>query len=156
MAYSTAAAVRKETPFKDTTNISDALITQKIAEADNLINSMIGGQYALPLASTPIILVNLSKKIAGLMLYRDQATNIEVQPGMQVKDDWDVQMETLKSISIRRIKLTDDTTGLELVLNSSALPYGFPNTSSSDPSSPDNTSPAFTRSQASLFNKNRF
>ncbi len=146
MAYCVAADVRKETFFKDTTNIQDALITQKIAEADKFINSMIRKAYVLPLSSTPAIIVNLSKKIAAIYLYKDQSTNIEIQPGVSTKDEFLIQIDILKSIQKRKITLTDDNEN-EFPLTKSALPVFYPNAASSVPGTPNGTAPAFTRNK---------
>jgi hypothetical protein len=64
MPYSTAANVRIQSPFKDSTLVSDAYVGQKIDEADSIINAAISEVYDLPLASTPDIIESLSKAIA--------------------------------------------------------------------------------------------
>jgi len=143
MPYSLASDVRKQTPFKDTTLINDAYITQKIAEADDLINSVIGGVYKLPLSTVPNIIVDLSKEIAGLIIFREQDVNIEVQPGIKVEDQWKIQMEILSAIGTRKIKLFGDG-GTELQINSSGTISGYPTTSSSSPDADNSTQPKFT------------
>ncbi len=143
MAYSTPTDVRNETFFKDTTNILDSLITQKIAEADKLINSMIARVYVLPLSYTPDIIVNISKKIAAIYLYKDQSTNIEIQPGLTTKEEWAIQLDILKTIQKRGIILAD-ANEVELPLKKAALPQGYPNLSSSaTPVSAGGTAPVF-------------
>lgn len=140
MGYSSEADVRAQSPFKDSTLINSAYVVQKIAEADAIINGTIGGTYTLPLSSTPDIIVDLSKEIATLLIFREQNKNIEVQPGMDLYKAWEVQMALLQAIASRTQKLFSSA-GVELPLSAAALPYGFPN--SSDP----DAGPAFTRNQ---------
>ena len=143
MAYSVEADIRKQSPFKNATLITPSYVNQKIDEADAIINGMIGGTYQMPLVYVPPIIVNLSKQLTTLILFREQDINIEVQPGIDIEAEWKVQMSTLESIAKRAIKLLN-ASGVELALNSSALPSGYPNNASSDPSSPSDTSPKFT------------
>lgn len=143
MPYSTVADIRKESPFKDDLNITDAYIGQTIDEADSIINGAIGGVYQLPLSPVPESIVSLSKDIAILLLFLDQNTNIEVQPGVSVKDEWDAKMAMLKAIGLRTQKLFDDD-GVELPLTEAALPQFYPNSASSDPSAENSTAPKFS------------
>jgi len=155
MPYCTEADIRNQSPFKDTTNISSAYITQKIAEATDLINSTIGGAYQLPLSSTPDIIANLAKEITTLIIYREQDKNIEVQPGLEIEKAWKIQMDTLLAIAKRQIKLFDSSTGVEFSLTSAATVYGYPNAASSDASASNNTAPRFTMAQSSIMGRNQ-
>lgn len=143
MAYSAVAAIRTESPFKDSVSISDTYVTQKISEADSIIDSLIGEAYELPLSSTPNIIVNISKALAIGLLFQEQNTNIEVEPGLSVADYIKAQMDTLSAISARKIKLFDSS-GNELPVRDSALPSSYPNTVSSDPAAVNSTAPKFT------------
>ena len=143
MSYSAVAAIRTESPFKDSVSISDAYVTQKIAEADGIINSLVGEAYELPLSSTPDIIVNISKALTIGLLFQEQNTNIEVEPGLSVADYIKAQMDMLSAISSRKIKLFDSS-GDELPVRDSALPSSYPNATSSDPSATNSTAPKIT------------
>lgn len=144
MSYSSIADLRIQTPFKDSTLITDAYITQKISEADSIINAAIGETYDLPLASTPEIIENLSKNIATCLLLQEQNLNIEVQQGVSIKDFWDTQMSILESLRTRKLKLFDDS-GDELALTSRIVPQFYPDEASE--TSDDPTAPLFTINQ---------
>lgn len=146
MAYSVEADQRTQSPFKDTVNIPAAYITQKIAEADDIINSVIGGTYVLPLSVVPQTIVDISKALTTLLLYREQSMNLEVFPGIDVTKQWELQMKLLDAIGKRTKKLLD-TNGVELQLQASALPSGYPNSASSSPSAVNSTAPKFTMNQ---------
>lgn len=146
MAYSSAADVRTQTPFKDTVNVETAYIAQKIAEADSLIDSVLAGVYVLPLSSTPEIIENLSKAIATCYLLREQNTNIEIEPGVSVEDFWKIQEEVLEAIRKRQIKLTD-TSGVELPISDTIKPSYYPTDSSSDPGAENSTAAKFSMNQ---------
>ena len=148
MSYVTETDIRNQSPFKDVTNISSVYITTKIAEAGDLVDSMIGGTYNLPLLTTPNIIATLCKEITTLIIYREQSKNIEVQPGMEIEKAWQIQMDMLKAIAKREVKLFDATTRIELSLSAAALPGSFPNASTSDSSSDNSTAPRFTMAQA--------
>lgn len=144
--YSTEADVRTQAPFKDDTLITDAYITQKIAEADDLIDSMIGQVYQLPLSSNPDTIVYLSKAITTCFLYREQNTNFEVEPGVSIEDFKDNLIQTLEMIRTRKIKLFDSS-GAELALTGITSPQFFPTDASSDPSAENTTAPKLTMNQ---------
>lgn len=146
MAYSLEADQRTQSPFKDTVNIPAAYISQKIAEADDIINSVIGGTYVLPLSVVPQTIVDISKALTTLLLYREQSMNLEVFPGIDVTKQWELQMMLLDAIGKRTKKLLD-ANGVELQLQPSALPSGYPNASSSSPSALNSTAPKFTMNQ---------
>lgn len=144
MAYSTVAAIRTESPFKDSVSIPDTYVTQKITEADGIINSLVGEAYVLPLPSTaPDIIVSISKALAIGLLFQEQNTNIEVEPGVSVADHIKAQMDMLSAISARKIKLFDSS-GNELAVRDSALPSSYPNVTSSDPAAVNSTAPKIT------------
>lgn len=146
MAYCLEADIRKQSPFKDVLLITPAYVTQKIAEADNIINGAIGGTYTLPLNPVPDTIVNISKELTTLIIFQEQDKNIEVQPGINIQAEWKTLMDALNAIALRKLKLFDSN-GIELPLNSSALPSGYPNNTSSDPSYPNSTAPRFTMGQ---------
>lgn len=146
MPYSLQADVRTQTPFKDSTLIGDAYITQKIAEADGIIDAVIGEVYVLPLASTPEIIESLSKALASCLLIQEQDTNIEVQPGIKIADFLKTQMDILEGIRTRKLKLFDGS-GDELPLRDRVLPGFYPDATSSDPAATNSTAPKFTMNQ---------
>ncbi len=146
-AYCTESDIRKDSPFKDTVNITPAYVASKIADATNIIDATIGGIYVLPLSAVPSIIASLAKEITTLLLFRAQNKNIEVAPGVSVEAAWGVQMGLLKAISTRAQKLFDPTTNQELPLNTSALPNGYPNAASSV----NVTAPRFTMAQSAIF-----
>jgi len=146
MAYSLVAEIRAQTPFKTSTLISDAEITQKIAEADNMIDSYIGQVYILPLTETPNIIKSISKDITALMLYDDQNKNFEVQPGISIETEWERIINALKSIQIREMKLYDSD-GAELALSDRIKPQFYPTAASSAVDSTDQTGAKFTINQ---------
>lgn len=146
MSYSTAADVRTQSPFKDSTNITAAYITQKIAEADALIDSIIIEVYVLPLEETPEIIENLSKAIATAFLLKEQNTNIEVEPGVSLSDFWQLQMDILEGIRTRKLKLVG-ADGTELALQDRISPRFYPTESSSAADAEDTTAPKFTMNQ---------
>lgn len=143
MPYSTVADVRRESPFKDSVNITDAYITQTISEADSIINNAISSAYAVPLSEVPEAIESLSKDIAILLLFMDQNTNMEVQPGVNITDEWTAKMKMLEAIGLRKVHLLGSD-GVELELASSAVPSSYPNNTSSEPSATDSTAPRFT------------
>lgn len=144
--YSLEAAVREQTPFKDDTLVLDSYITQKIAEADDMIDSYIGQVYQLPLTSNPDLIVNISKGLTSCFVYQEQNTNFEVEPGVSIEQLCKRMMETLELIRIRKIKLLDSN-GDELPLTGISNPKFFPTNHSSDPSTANNTGPKFTINQ---------
>lgn len=146
MPYSTVANVRIQSPFKDSVAITNAYVTQKIAEADQMIDSVIGGTYVLPLSETPEIIESLSKNIASLLLFKEQNPNIEVAPGISIDEAWKDAMAMLEAIRTRAYKLFD-TTGVELPLQTSSLPKFYPNDASSEPDATNTTQPRATMNQ---------
>ena len=146
MAYSVVANIRAQTPFKSSTLISDAEITQKIAEADGMIDSYIGQVYTLPLSETPEIIKSISKDLSAVMLYDDQNKNFEVQPGININDEWERILSALKSIQSRELKLYD-TAGSELTLADRIKPKFYPTEASSASDSTEQTGAKFTINQ---------
>lgn len=144
MAYSTVANVRKNTGLSNSTNISDAFITAKIAYADAVINSKIGGVYSLPLASTPDLIAFLSLEICSAMLYMGEY-------GEELQDSdkgWDKRMkianDILDDIQSQKTKLYNTSTGEEYARASLLNPSFYPTEISSDPETEDSTAPYLT------------
>jgi phage gp36-like protein len=147
MAYTTEAIVRAQSPFKNSTNITSTYISRKIVEATSIIDSLIGSAYVLPLATVPEIIASIAETLTVLMIYREQSTNVEVEPGLNVEDAWNAQIELLKSIAKRELNLVDPATGIELTIVSSKRLGFYPNQASSDSSDSDSTAPYFTMNQ---------
>jgi len=129
MPYTTAAIIRVESPFKDSTNIDDTYVNRAIAQADSLINSYIGSRYTLPLDSTPSIIQDLSTQLAIYFLFTDQNTNIEIASGVDVTDGMDLAMQTLKAIKKGELQVFDSS-DVELALRTTAKPMGYPTATS--------------------------
>lgn len=147
MAYSTEANVREQSPFKDSVNISSTYITQKISEADSVINAAIGQAYVLPLTTVPDIIEGLSEAITILTIFQEQNPNAEVEPGLSVKDALEYQQDILEKIRTRKLQLFDPTTGDELPIRGRKRLGFYPSAASSDASDVsniDSTEPKFT------------
>ena len=140
MAYTTEAIVRVESPFKDSSNIDTTYVTRAIAQADNLIDGVIGEVYSLPLSETPGLIQDLSTQLAVYNLYKDQNTNIEIASGVDFTDALEEAMNLLESIRTRKIKLFDST-GSELSLTDRVKPKFYPTQASTDDG---DTEPLFT------------
>lgn len=138
--YSTIANIRTQSAFKDSDKVADTYITRKITEADNIIDSIIGEVYDLPLSETPGIIQNISESLVALLLYQEQNPNIEVQPGINVIEEWNMNIETLEKIRERKIKLYDSN-GDELTITDRIKPQYIPNdtTTSADADADDYT-----------------
>lgn len=143
MAYTSEAILRAQSPFKNSTNIDTTYITRKITEADNIINASIGELYVLPLSSTPGIIASLSEAIAICLLFKEQDSNIEVQPGIDVEEIWKAQMDILNSIRTKKLKLFD-TDGNLLTMRSSSRMGFYPTQASSDAQDITSTAPKFS------------
>lgn len=131
MAYSTVANIRTETGFKNSTNITDAYVTQKIAEADSIIDSKIVDVYSLPLASTPDIIVFISKEIASGLLYLDQYGEEIEDSALDGQKKIDYAMKVLDDIQSRKMKLLDSN-GDELSVSNLLQPAFYPTQTSTD------------------------
>jgi len=130
MPYSTSAEIRVQSPFKNATNIDGTYIDRKIAQADSIIDSAIGEVYDLPLAETPSVIQSLSESITILLLFLEQNTNIEVQPGVNVTDEWALQMELLEKVRTRKLKLYDSA-GDPLAASQDSISF-YPTQASTD------------------------
>lgn len=170
MSYSQVSDQRNESPFKDTLNIPDAHIQEKIYEADDIINGAISDVYILPLQYptgtnfTPPSIIQLSKTITTLLLYLEQNPNAEVTPGQTVNQSWTAAMAALDAMRTRAKKLLDPT-GVELPLSETVIGSFYPNSVSSCPetestdltlfplglgyygNNPNNTAPKITMNQ---------
>lgn len=144
--YCTVASVRTETPFKDSTLISSAYITQKIGEADGVIDSYIGQVYVLPLTETPEIIEMLSKGIVKYLLFSDQNPNIEIAEGLNLDDYFAALTKKLEEIQKRVIKLYGSD-GQELTVKDRTKISFYPTEASSDPDADNTTQPRFSMNQ---------
>ena len=143
MAYSTVAQVREQTPFKDSTLIGDAYITETIAEVDSMIDGVLREVYTLPLSSTPNSIRLLSRDMASCLLYLDQNPNLEIADGVKVTDWWKDLLGQLEAIRTRKLKLIGSD-GEELGTSDRINPSFYPNAASSSPSAADSTAPKFS------------
>jgi len=141
--YSVVADIRTQTAFKDDSLITDTYITQKIAEADDIIDSVIGEVYVLPLDSNPNSIVSLSKSMTSCLLYQEQNINFEVEAGVPVNDFCKSLLDRLEAIRTRLIKLYDDD-GDELTITERIKPQYHPTVTSSEESATDSTAPKFS------------
>lgn len=144
--YGTVAHVRTSSPFKDSVNITSEYITLLLTEADSLINSYLARAYALPLASTPDVIVHIAEDLAVCFLFRDQNPNQEVAAGVNVEDQFKSLLDMLEAIASRKTPLVDSS-GTEYALNGNSLPSSYPNDASSDSSAENSTSPHFSMTQ---------
>ena len=140
MAYSTETIVREQSPFKSSTLITSAYVVRKIAQADSIIDGVIGEVYDLPLTETPAIIQSLSEGIATCLLFQEQNKNIEVEPGVSIIENWNFLMDQLEMIRTRKIKLFG-TTGAELSLSDRIKPQFVPNDTTSATDSTEQTAP---------------
>lgn len=141
--YTTYGEIRKISPFKNSTQIADADITQVIAEADDMIDSYMGQVYSLPLSSNPNTIVGLSKDLTSYLLYKRLNPNIEVMPGLTV-DIWWKTLETRLENLRKHITKLYDSTGAELALRSGGYPSFYPTEASSEEDAEDSTAPKIT------------
>lgn len=131
MSYTTEAIVREESPFKDSTNIVSAYVVRAIAQADNMINAIIGEAYQLPLSETPSLIQDLSTQLAVYNLYKDQNTNIEIASGVDFTTVLKDAMDVLEGIRTRKIKLYG-VSGSELSITDRIKPGYYPTLTSTD------------------------
>lgn len=146
MPYTTEAILRAQSPFKNSTNIDTTYFARKIAEADSIIDSVIGEVYVLPLSSTPSIIAVLSEAIATCLLFKEQDTNIEVQPGVNVEEIWKSQMTLLEAIRGKKIKLFDSSGDLLPMRDATKLGF-YPTQSSTDTLDINCTAPKFSMNE---------
>lgn len=86
-------------------------MTWSISLADNYINSRLsGGPYTVPFASTPVMLTDLSARLAGYYLYSSRGVS---DPDDQVKNQVvmhkDYVEEMIARIHCGKLKLIDAT-----------------------------------------------
>jgi len=90
---------------RDNTGAIDSnVLARAIADADAEINGYLIGQYALPLASTPDILITYACDIVRYRLYDDRATE-------QVTKRYDAALKFLRMVAEGKIALGLDQTG---------------------------------------------
>ena len=89
------------------TTIDETVVGKALIDADALIDSYVGKQYALPLATTPPILVRYAADIARFYLYGERADKDH-----PVRSAFDLALAWLKDVSRGLVKL-DDGTGSE-------------------------------------------
>jgi len=147
MAYTTIAAVRIATGFSDDTLITDALITQYIADADSVINAAIVDRYTLALASIPDIIETISRHITTALLYSNEygEESEDTDKGWRGRMEW--AMEQLENIKTGKLKLLDNTTLVELTRSELFQPVFKPTNVSSDPAAADTDAPRLTRNE---------
>lgn len=146
MPYSTAAQIRRESPFKNTQNVKTDYIEQVIDDVDGIINSYVSKIYVLPFISTPALVRSLSKDMAVCQLYRDQNPNVEIASGVSVEEWWTSLLAQLQAIVDQQINLVDSS-GVELPKNGLTSPIFFPNALSSASNSTNPTSPKISMNQ---------
>lgn len=108
MAYTTVAKVRSNIPGFD--HLTDAVITEKITMADNIINGKIASRYELPFSTTPPLLETISTDLASYFILRREYTQ-----DSQNKNNWTSEykllLQLLDDINLGKIVLTDSTGG---------------------------------------------
>jgi len=144
MAYTTIAEVRSSTGFSNATNISDAVITAYIADADSIINSEIADIYTLPLASTPEIIETISRNIVIGLLYANEYGEETENLDKGWKKRMDFWLDILKSIKKGELRLYG-TGNTELTRSSLNTPLFAPN--DTDSASGEDAEPFFTMKQ---------
>lgn len=132
MAYTTIAIIRADSPFKDATNIADAIVTRALEEAESVVDSFIGEVYQLPLASDPPLVRQLATTIAIGLIIEDQNLNLEVSSGIEFNERLQAAFDTLNNIRSRKQKLFDETTKQELALNERVKPQFYPTSASTE------------------------
>lgn len=78
--------------------IDDVVLGRALDDADAEINGYLAGRHALPLASTPLILVGIACDIARYRLYEDRATE-------HVRQRYEDAIKYLRSVSKGEISL---------------------------------------------------
>ena len=145
--YTSIADVRAASGFTDDTKVSDAYVTGKIDYAESYINAVISQVYTLPLSSVPGLIATMATEMAKYALYMDEYG----EETENLDKGWRAAMEALYAdldkIARRKVKLVDDSTGVELATNGLKSPSFFPTNASSDPTTADNTAPKFTMNQ---------
>ena len=141
MAYITKDEVRAATNMLNTTKIPDTYLDAKIAYADGAINGKIGERYTLPLSSTPNIIKFFSLEIAVAVLFMDQYGEdaADKDKGWEKRLNW--IMKQLEEIRTGKMKLYNDTTGVELPRSSFGSMSFYPTATSSETSAEDSTAP---------------
>lgn len=84
--------------------IGTAVLNQAIADADTEINGYLAGRYALPLTSTPPVLITYACDIARYRLYDDRASE-------QVTKRYNDALKFLQMVAKGDISLGLDTSG---------------------------------------------
>lgn len=83
------------------------VVTRALKDADDTVNSYIGGRYALPLAPVPAVLVRVCCDLARYYLYDDQVTEV-------VKQRYDACIKLLADVAGGKVQLgSDDATGAQ-------------------------------------------
>jgi hypothetical protein len=148
MSYCTEAQVRAATPFKSTSLIASAYVTDKIAAADSIINAKISKVYQIPLAvsgatSTPDIIEEVSIKIASALLYLEQFSEETAGSGIDGAKLLEEAIKILDDIEEQKQRLVN-AAGVEYDRSTFMNPVGYPNQSSTDDG---DTEPLFTIDQ---------
>ncbi len=90
-----------------------ALITEKLLDAESMVNGYLATRYQVPLATVPRLVMVAACDLARYALYDDLVTE---QIGQRHKDT----IKTLESIGAGRISLGIDTAGNKPTINGSA------------------------------------
>jgi phage gp36-like protein len=142
MAYTTEDNVRKATGFNVTANITSAVVVAYIADADSVINAVIGERYSLPLSSTPDIIETLSRHITVGLLYANEygEETENLDKGWKGRMDW--AMEQLGKIQKGKLKLY--VSNAEMTRASLHQPAFYPTVASSEEDVTDSTAAKIT------------
>ena len=94
--------------------IDTAVLDRALADADAEINSYLASRYALPLASTPTVLVRLAADMARYRLYDDRVTEA-------VRARYQDAVSLLKRLASGEVRLDGATTPPEPAAGSTAV-----------------------------------
>lgn len=93
--------------------VDEVVVARALADADDLIDGFVAGQYTLPLTSSPRILVGVACDIARFKLWKDRASD-------EVRKRYDDALALLKLIAKGAVKLPDQA-GVEPVARSTII-----------------------------------
>jgi hypothetical protein len=144
MAYSLAADVRAMTGINNSTYVSDAYITLRIAAADGIINGKVGDVYSVPLASAPDLIKFLSIEIASALIYMGEYSEELQGEGIKPEKKLNAAIKILDGIQEQGIKLYDGD-GVEFTRVDLLTPTGYPDEAASEAGGA--AEPAFTMDQ---------
>ena len=99
--------------------IDTAVLDRALADADAEINSYLATRYALPLASTPTVLVRLAADMARYRLYDDRVTQA-------VRERYQDAVSLLKRLASGEVRLDGAATPPEPAAGSTAVAVRAP------------------------------